>query len=49
MFELFELTRLLSVRASRPTNQCKVEIRQFAWKEEGELSFLALLCSNGRY
>jgi hypothetical protein len=46
MYELFELVRLLSVRR-QSTRQGPVEISQYAWKENGESSFLALLCSNG--
>ncbi|KAH9507960.1 hypothetical protein Btru_052460 [Bulinus truncatus] len=51
MYELFELVRLMSV-TSNPTNGIgkksngNVEIRKFAWKEEEEISFLALSCSN---
>ncbi|XP_005100274.1 uncharacterized protein LOC101858037 isoform X2 [Aplysia californica] len=46
MFELFEFTRLFTVQSSRPHSHGKVDICRFAWREEGEISFLALLCSN---
>ncbi|KAL8577369.1 hypothetical protein ACOMHN_038273 [Nucella lapillus] len=45
MYELFELVRLLSVRR-QSTRQGPVEITRFAWRENGECSLLALLCSN---
>lgn len=45
MYELFQLVRLLSVR-----RECRrsgpVEIKQCAWRENGESSLLALLFSN---
>ena len=46
MYELFELVRLLSVRR-QSTRQGPVELTRFAWRENGESSLLALLCSNG--
>ncbi|RUS76283.1 hypothetical protein EGW08_015955 [Elysia chlorotica] len=49
MYELFEFVKLLSVRGSsaqKSHGHGKVAIRRFAWKEEGEVSFLALVCSN---
>ena len=46
MYELFELVRLLSVRR-QSTRQGPVEVTGFAWRENGESSLLALLCSNG--
>lgn len=48
MYELFQLVRLLSVR-----RECRrsgpVEIKQCAWRENGESSLLALLFSNGEH
>ncbi|GFR62453.1 X-linked retinitis pigmentosa GTPase regulator-like protein [Elysia marginata] len=47
MYELFEFVKLLSVRGNTSQqSRGKITIRRFAWKEEGEISFLALLCSN---
>ena len=49
MYELFEFVKLLSVKGSATQrSHGKVTIRRFAWKEEGEISFLAMLCSNGQ-
>ena len=47
MYELFEFVRLLSVRR-QSTRQGPVQILKFAWRENGESSLLALLCSNGK-
>lgn len=47
MYELFEFAKVLSVKGNTSHQTLgKVTIRRFAWKEEGEISFLALLCSN---
>ncbi|CAL1526241.1 unnamed protein product [Lymnaea stagnalis] len=48
MYQLFEFVRLLSVRSNHQNKPShgKVDIMRIAWKEEGEVSFLALLCSN---
>ncbi|GFO46551.1 X-linked retinitis pigmentosa GTPase regulator-like protein [Plakobranchus ocellatus] len=47
MYELFEFVKLLSVKGTKSSqNHGNVGIRCFAWKEEGEISFLALLCTN---
>ncbi|CAG5123144.1 unnamed protein product, partial [Candidula unifasciata] len=47
MYGLFEFVRLLTVnpQQSRQTRR-KIDIKKFAWKEEGEVSLLALMCSN---
>ncbi|XP_059167595.1 uncharacterized protein LOC131949741 [Physella acuta] len=45
MYELFEFVKLLSVKPAHH-NRGKTDIIKLAWKEEGEISFLALLCSN---
>ncbi|XP_076469360.1 uncharacterized protein LOC143299801 isoform X3 [Babylonia areolata] len=45
MYELFEFVRLLSVRR-QSTRQGPVEVTRFTWREDGECSLLALLCSN---
>ncbi|BFZ08491.1 hypothetical protein BsWGS_11531 [Bradybaena similaris] len=47
MYGLFEFARLLSVKSPQSTlTRRKIDIKKFAWKEEGEVSLMALLCSN---
>ncbi|XP_041350104.1 uncharacterized protein LOC121369224 isoform X2 [Gigantopelta aegis] len=47
MYNLFEVVRLLSVGKEQGLKQKQqVCVTKYAWKEEGEISLLALVCSN---
>ena len=49
MHNLFEVVRLLSIGKEPGLKQKQqVYVTNFAWKEEGEISLLALACSNGK-